>query len=353
MNQSGESLGLERGTVRVVPYDPAWAAAFAAERERILVVLGDLPAVVEHVGSTSVPGLAAKPILDIMVGRPPAGAPEPYVRALEGAGYVHRGANGIPGRDYFVRGDPRTHHLHMVALGGEFWTRNLAFRDHLRRSPESAAAYAALKHDLAARHADDRETYTEGKTAFIDGVVRTALGRGGDEAPGAETAGSGEAETQLPIRPSIECWIVDEDGGETRVLLLLALAGAYWPDFWQAVSGGMEAGETPVETCVREVWEETGLRVSPEQIESLGLTMEIPIPSDGWTVRKHVFLARAPQQPVTLSPEHKDARWVPLRDVEAMLHWDSCRTALAHVRRRLGADPPADPASHEDARPEM
>jgi GrpB-like predicted nucleotidyltransferase (UPF0157 family) len=164
----------------LTPYDAAWPGAFAAERARISAAFGGLPAEVEHVGSTSVPGLAAKPVLDIMVGRPPASDAAPYVAALVALGYEHRGAHGIPGRDYFVRGEPRSHQVHMVALGGGFWRRHLAFRDELRRSPATADAYAALKHRLAARFRDDRDAYLEGKTEFIEGVVARALDRGVD-----------------------------------------------------------------------------------------------------------------------------------------------------------------------------
>lgn len=171
------SLGLRSGTVVVAPHDPAWAAEFQAERARLMAALGALPGRIEHVGSTSVPELPAKPILDLLGGRPASSAPEPYVAALERAGYVHRGEYGIPGRDYFVRDDAsgrRTHHLHLVEEDGPLWRRHLAFRDYLRAHPARAAEYAALKRDLAARHADERAAYTSAKTAFIEETLRLA-----------------------------------------------------------------------------------------------------------------------------------------------------------------------------------
>jgi GrpB-like predicted nucleotidyltransferase (UPF0157 family) len=172
-----EPLGLDSGTVRVVPYDAAWPALFEAEAERIAAAVreGGLPPLaVEHVGSTSVPGLAAKPILDLLAGRSPAVPLDGYVAALEAAGYAYRGENGLPGRHYFVRGEPRSRHLHLVELGGAHWRRHLAFRDALRARPALAAGYAALKHDLAARHASDREAYTNAKTAFVERVLKAA-----------------------------------------------------------------------------------------------------------------------------------------------------------------------------------
>lgn len=170
-------LGLLSGTVRVVPHDPGWAAEFAAERARLGESLGDVPAIIEHVGSTSVPGLPAKPILDVIVGRPPESALSDYVGAFERIGYIYRGELGLPGREYFVRGMepvPRTHHLHLVLIGSDHWLRTLAFRDHLRRHPEAAQAYAALKGELAKRYPTDRGAYTAAKDAFIqEAIART------------------------------------------------------------------------------------------------------------------------------------------------------------------------------------
>jgi GrpB-like predicted nucleotidyltransferase (UPF0157 family) len=181
-------VGLHSGKLIVAPYDPAWAEEFAAERARMVAALGDVPCVIEHVGSTSVPGLAAKPIIDIMGGRPPESDLDAYVRAFTGIGYEYRGEYGLPGREYFVKDDAtgaRTHHLHLVALDSDHWVRHLAFRDALRANPEKAARYAALKHDLAARYADFRGEYTDSKTGFIEAVVREWLGDRGD--PGRET----------------------------------------------------------------------------------------------------------------------------------------------------------------------
>ena len=174
------SLGLESGTVRVVPHDPAWAALFAAEVARLRAALApDLPLTLEHMGSTAVPGLAAKPILDLLGGYPPGAAVDPYIAALGEAGYVHRGERGIPGREFFRRGEPRAYHLHLVTEGGTIWREQLAFRDALRRQPALRDAYAALKLELARRFPRDRESYIDGKGAFVRQVVDQALDHGG------------------------------------------------------------------------------------------------------------------------------------------------------------------------------
>jgi GrpB-like predicted nucleotidyltransferase (UPF0157 family) len=169
-----EPLGLESRTVRVVPYDTRWPAIFRAEAARLTeaVAVAGLPALIlEHVGSTAVPGLAAKPILDVAAGRRREIPADVYVPVLEAAGYVYRGNSGLPGREFFRRGDPRSHHLHLVECGGWHWQRYLGFRDALRADVTLRDAYAALKHELAARYPHDREAYIEGKTTFVESVV--------------------------------------------------------------------------------------------------------------------------------------------------------------------------------------
>ena len=171
------SLGLFSGSVALAPPDPRWTTAFAAARDRLVAAADPLPLALEHVGSTAVPGLPSKPILDLLGGHPPGADPLAYVAAFEAAGFTHRGEYGIPGRHYFVRDDAagrRTHHLHLVAEGGALWRAHLAFRDYLRQHPARVAEYAALKCALAARFPADRAAYTEGKAAFIAETLRLA-----------------------------------------------------------------------------------------------------------------------------------------------------------------------------------
>jgi GrpB-like predicted nucleotidyltransferase (UPF0157 family) len=169
----GEPLGLESKTVRVVPYDDRWPALFEGEAARIAdaVATAGLPALaLEHVGSTAVPGLAAKPVLDIAAGYAASATPSVYVALLESLGYTYRGDGGLPGREFFRRGEPRSHHLHLVEEHGTHWRRYLRFRDALRADAAVRDAYAALKHELAYRHPRDREAYILGKAEFVEGV---------------------------------------------------------------------------------------------------------------------------------------------------------------------------------------
>lgn len=176
---AGEPLGLESKTIRVVAYDDRWPSLFEAEAGRIVaaVAAAGLPALtLEHVGSTAVPGLAAKPVLDIAAGYPSGARAAQYIAALESIGYVHRGENELPGREFFRRGALRSHHLHLVQHGGAHWERYLRFRNALRADPALRDAYADIKRALAARYPRDRESYIAGKTEFVERVSNSASG---------------------------------------------------------------------------------------------------------------------------------------------------------------------------------
>lgn len=134
---------------------------------------------IEHVGSTAVPGLAAKPVIDIMVGVKDLESSRPAIPAVEALGYCY-----APYRPdemhWFCKPSPafRTHHVHLVPHESPSWIRRLAFRDHLRAHPDAAAEYADLKWKLAGQYRLDRETYTEAKGPFIASIVDLALKAG-------------------------------------------------------------------------------------------------------------------------------------------------------------------------------
>jgi GrpB-like predicted nucleotidyltransferase (UPF0157 family) len=158
--------------VVIVPYDPAWAAAFELLRDLVAPVLGELAAGIEHVGSTAVPGLAAKPIVDIDVVIRHADDLGEVAQRLATLGYTHLGDLGIVGRDAFrARPELPRHHLYVCAAGSAALQAHLTLRDALRADPELAAAYGAAKRELAERFRDDRDSYAEGKTAFITSVL--------------------------------------------------------------------------------------------------------------------------------------------------------------------------------------
>jgi GrpB-like predicted nucleotidyltransferase (UPF0157 family) len=167
------------GHVIVMDYDPHWPNLFEELRVPVVAELRDLVVIVEHVGSTAVPGLAAKPIIDMDVVVPSvADIPEAIAR-LAILGYVRRGDLGITGRESFISpaGKPR-HHLYVCALGSEELRRHRTFRDYLLTHPDDARAYGALKKAAALRFAEDRAAYTEAKTRFVAAVLQRASSGG-------------------------------------------------------------------------------------------------------------------------------------------------------------------------------
>ena len=164
--------------VVLVESDERWPALFAAEAARLHVVLGaGLVTAIEHFGSTAIPGLAAKPVVDILVGvRSLPAARVEAVPALEALGYAFWADNPATDRLFFVKGlppnGPRTHHVHMVETdAGGVWGDLLVFRDALRAHPEQARRYEALKRELADRFPNDREAYTDAKGDFVREVT--------------------------------------------------------------------------------------------------------------------------------------------------------------------------------------
>lgn len=161
-------------TVVVVDYDPAWPKLFERLRDRVAAALGPMVIAIEHVGSTSIPNMPAKPIIDMDVVVSPENV-SAAMAAIEGLGYRHEGNLGIHGRDAFRWcADFPDHHLYLCPEGSPALRRHILFRDYLRTNPESACAYAARKRELAAIHHADRSKYQDAKAGFIDAIFAKA-----------------------------------------------------------------------------------------------------------------------------------------------------------------------------------
>jgi GrpB-like predicted nucleotidyltransferase (UPF0157 family) len=167
-----------RAPIQIEPYSPLWPQRFEAARRRLLDALpGPVvgPVQVEHIGSTAVPGLAAKPIVDVMLAAASIEALDRCVPLIQALGYDYRPEHesSFPRRRFLAlpRTRPRSIHLHAVVRDEPFWCGHLQFRDALRADAALAARYAALKLALAQRHGDDREAYTEAKGPFIRAVL--------------------------------------------------------------------------------------------------------------------------------------------------------------------------------------
>lgn len=176
MGDAMDSVGLARGHVAVLQHDPRWPEVFAAVAGTVAEALGGHARAVEHVGSTAVSGLAAKPVIDVAVAVSDDVDLSSCIEALTSAGLDFRGDQASEGGWLFVLGPPtrRLAHVHLVASGGRQWMDYLAFRDQLRENPRTRQEYDDLKRLLAADHPSDRAAYTAAKNDFIQQVLRSA-----------------------------------------------------------------------------------------------------------------------------------------------------------------------------------
>jgi GrpB-like predicted nucleotidyltransferase (UPF0157 family) len=170
----------KRAPVEIWEYDIAWPLKFEEQKADIMNAIGDKVAGIEHIGSTAVPGLGAKPIIDVMVGLRRLSDAVDCIEPLRRIGYdyVPELEAQIPERRYFHKGPsnvPEKHyHLHMAEMNGEFWNVQVLFRDYLRSHSDCAREYFELKKDLAAKYRLNREAYNEAKTSFIKATIAKA-----------------------------------------------------------------------------------------------------------------------------------------------------------------------------------
>lgn len=164
--------------ITVVDYDPEWVDAYEKEERQIRNATGEYLEEIEHIGSTSVPGLAAKPVVDIVAGVETLEDADRCIEPLQTLGwnYVPELEESIPDRRYFRKMDSgnHTHHLHMVETTSNWWNRHILFRDYLREHPEVVREYEDLKRELAEQHRWNVSEYTGAKTDFIQNVEERA-----------------------------------------------------------------------------------------------------------------------------------------------------------------------------------
>ena len=169
-------LGLKYGTVQLVPHTEQWKEFFKLEQEHLQHAIGNYIVAIHHIGSTAIPAIYAKPILDIMAGLHNLHDIEHCIPPLESLNYHYQGEQEIPGWHFFMKGhnNLKTHHLHVVEWGSDYWVTHILFQEYLCRHPEIAYAYERLKLDLQKKYPYDRQSYTRDKSDFIHAVTEMA-----------------------------------------------------------------------------------------------------------------------------------------------------------------------------------
>ncbi len=163
--------------LQVVPYDSRWPERFAREADRLRAIFGAQVVAIHHIGSTAIPNVSAKPIIDVLVEVASIEAIDAFNQEMIERGYLPKGEFGIPGRRFFIKGteERRSHHVHVFQAGDPEMERHLAFRDYMIAHPDEAEAYTVLKRELAREFPHDAEGYMAGKNDFIVEVERKTL----------------------------------------------------------------------------------------------------------------------------------------------------------------------------------
>jgi GrpB-like predicted nucleotidyltransferase (UPF0157 family) len=162
--------------IEVVPYDPHWRVLFERAARELVEVFGEEVVAIHHVGSTAIPNVSAKPIIDVLVEVRRIEKIDEFNPEMIERGYLPKGEFGIAGRRFFIKGDEeqRSHHIHVFQTENPEFERHIAFRNYMIAHPEEAAAYGRLKEELARRFPHDIEGYMAGKDAFIKEIERKA-----------------------------------------------------------------------------------------------------------------------------------------------------------------------------------
>jgi len=169
-------IGLARGTVKLLPYSPKWAEAFEKEKKLLSRILNRIVVDIQHIGSTSIPGIVAKPIIDIQLAVHSLPEVSEIRSKLEEVGYEYRENGSDDTQILFVKGseEKRTYYLHISELESSQWQNSIGFRDYLRKNPKRAEQYSNLKKDLASKYSSYRDKYTASKAKFIQETIELA-----------------------------------------------------------------------------------------------------------------------------------------------------------------------------------
>jgi GrpB-like predicted nucleotidyltransferase (UPF0157 family) len=170
---SDDIVGLKLGTARLMPHNPEWKDMYLKEKKLVLSVIGSKVLDMQHIGSTSVPGLKAKPVIDMVVGVKSLDDTFDLIDDLASIGYAFKGESGVPGRNFFVKtiNKIRTHQIHVTEINSYRWFRFTLFRDYLCNNPDALKQYQEIKESMSAKFYNNKKAYSDGKISFIDDIV--------------------------------------------------------------------------------------------------------------------------------------------------------------------------------------
>lgn len=178
----GVKCAMDSDHIEVVDYDPTWPSRFESEQESIARAFGPRAVDIQHVGSTAVMGLPAKPVIDILLAVEDMSRPHEVVNVMTSLGYTNVPHDEDDRRLFFCKGMPRSHHVHVVKQFSWTYWKHIIFREYLRENEAAREEYALLKRQLADAHRHDRAAYVAGKTAFIEGALQESIIRHGQSA---------------------------------------------------------------------------------------------------------------------------------------------------------------------------
>lgn len=313
-------LGLKRNTVKLVPYDPAWKAYSEESIATLSSIFGDVAVEIRLIGGAAIPNIKSKPVLDIMVGVRALNDVKPLFGALEAAGYIRKPENDSETKFFLYanlpmggsNADPerRTHYVHIVVHGQTIWNSFGAFCDCLREDYEIARRYEQLKEALAVRYPEDRRAYTMGKSEFVRRVLRT----------------------KCDVRErSCGAVVWRKRGGRRHYLIIQNRSGhSGFP------KGHMEYGETEEQTALREIFEETSLKVSLDTT----FRAEYRYLVDGYIHKSALyFLASYTEGAFRPQAGEVFGIWLlPYEDALEKLDYEQDRRVLRMAEKRLSAD---------------
>ena len=313
-------LGLKRNTVALVPYDPLWNRYARDSIATLYRIVGTAADEIRLFGSAAIPNIKSKPVLDIMIGVRALTDVEPYFPALEKAGYIRKIENDSEAKLFLYANlpvgttdpepDVRTHYVHVVVHGQTIWNSFSAFCDCLKEEPELAKRYEQLKESLAARYPEDRRAYTIGKSEFVRRVLRT----------------------KCNVRErSCGAVVWRKRGGRRHYLIIQNRSGhSGFP------KGHMEYGETEEQTALREIFEETSLKVELDTT----FRAEYRYLVDGY-IHKSVLYFLANYSDGIFKPQAGEVFgiWLlPYEDALEKLDYEQDRRVLRMAEKRLAAD---------------